>query len=132
MALSLIEQIVDMPSPNRLLENENDDGETPLLISAKLNQWKLIEIILENRSDLVQQKDKYDNNILHLLAELSEDKGAETIKNVFKILSNDIKKCLLTEKNQKNETPMEIAKSHGNTQCINLLAFSTDVGKKNA
>src|SRR5580693_7205996 len=67
LALSLIEQIIDMPSPNRLLENENENGETPLLIAAKLNEWELIESILKTRSDLAKQKDKDENNLFHLL-----------------------------------------------------------------
>ncbi len=123
LALALIEQTIDMPSPNRLLENENENGETPLLIAVKLNQWKLIVSILKNRSDFVEQKDKDGNNLFHLLANLNED--------ISKILPTDIKNLLKEEKNQKNQTPMDIAQSHGNTQCMNLLTLTIDVGKNN-
>jgi len=131
LALSLIEQIIDVPSPNRLLENENENGETPLLIAVKLNQWKLIESILKNRSDFAKQKDKDGNNLFHLLANLDEDKGVETIENISKILPSDIEKLLKEGKNQKNQTPMDIAQSHGNIQCMNLLTLTIDIGKNN-
>jgi ankyrin repeat protein len=130
LALPLIEQVIDMPSPNRLLEKGNANGETPLLIAAKLNHGKLIETILKKRSDLVEQKDKDGNNIFHLLANLSEDKGAETIENILTILPNESKINLLKEKNTKNETPIDIAQSHGNTQCIDLLKSMIDIATK--
>ncbi|CAF4091209.1 unnamed protein product, partial [Rotaria sp. Silwood2] len=80
IALALIEQVLDMSSSQGLLEKENENGETPLLIAAKCNQWKLIEPIIKNRSDLVKHKDKNGNNLLHLLANLHDDEGAEVIK----------------------------------------------------
>jgi ankyrin repeat protein len=132
LALPLIEQVIDMPSPNRLLEKGNANGETPLLIAAKLNHGKLIETILKKRSDLVEQKDKDGNNMFHLLANLSEDKGAETIENILTILPNESKINLLKEKNTKNETPIDIAQSHGNTKFIDLFESSLiDVQQNN-
>jgi ankyrin repeat protein len=130
LALPLIEQVIDMPSPNRLLEKGNANGETPLLIAAKLNHGKIIETILKKRSDLVEQKDKDGNNMFHLLASLSEDKGAERIENILTILPNESKINLLKEKNTKNETPIDIAQSHGNTQCIDLLKSMIDIATK--
>ncbi len=127
LALTLIEQIIDMPSPNRFLENENENGETPLLAAAKLNEWKLIECILKSRPDLTKQKDQNGNNLLHFLANLSEDKGADTIENLLKIFPNDIK-TLLKEENKNNQTAMVIAQSHGNTQCIHLLTLFINIG----
>jgi ankyrin repeat protein len=121
LALSLIEQVIDMAPPNRLLEKGNDNGETPLLIAAKYNQWKLIEAILKNRSDLAEQKDNDGNNLFHLLANLSEDQGSKTIKNVLTILSTELKVKLLKGTNKPNQIPFDIAQAHGNTQCIYLL-----------
>ncbi|CAF2313016.1 unnamed protein product [Rotaria sp. Silwood2] len=131
IALALIEQVLDMSSSQGLLEKENENGETPLLIAAKCNQWKLIEPIIKNRSDLVKHKDKNGNNLLHLLANLHDDEGAEVIKNIFKILPNDTKEMLLVGKNKLCQTPIEIAQSHGNTHCIDILQFSTDAEKEN-
>jgi ankyrin repeat protein len=122
LALPLIEQVIDMPSPNRLLEKGNANGETPLLIAAKLNHGKIIETILKKRSDLVEQKDKDGNNMFHLLANLREDKGANTIQHVFGMLSNDMKSHLIIEKNKINQTPLIIAQSHGNTLCVKFLS----------
>jgi len=121
LALKLIEQLGDMSSSNSLLERENNDGETPLLISAKLNQWILIEAILKKRLDLSEKTDKYDNNILHLLANISDDKANETMKNVLGLLSNDIKIKLLKTKNKDNKIPIEIAQIKNNTHCVDLL-----------
>ncbi|CAF5157918.1 unnamed protein product, partial [Rotaria sp. Silwood1] len=39
-----------------LLEKENKNDATQLLIAAKCNQSTLIELILKYRSDLVEQK----------------------------------------------------------------------------
>jgi ankyrin repeat protein len=131
-ALSLIEQIIDMSPSNGLLEKANENGETPLLVAAKCNQWKLIKPILEKRCELTKQKDKDGNNLLHLLANIDEDKGAETIENVVKILPKDTKRELVKEKNKTKQTPLEVAQSHGNTQCIDLLDFPIDTGEINA
>ncbi|CAF1104309.1 unnamed protein product [Rotaria sp. Silwood1] len=121
LALKLIEQVVDMSTSPGLLERKNDDGETPLLLAAKLNQWVLIEAILKKRLDLAENTDKNDNNILHLLANISENKANETIKNVLLLLSNDIKTNLLKKKNKDNRTPIEIAQSQNNTYCSDLF-----------
>ncbi len=121
LALAFIKQIVNVPSLNKLLKNKNENGETPLLIAARLNQWKLIESILKPRSDLAKQKDKDGNNLFHLLANLSEDKGVETIQNVLAILSNELKVNLLKEKNKTNQKPMDIAQFHNNTSSLELL-----------
>jgi ankyrin repeat protein len=103
------------------LRKENENGETPLLIAAKFNQWKIIELILKTRSDLMQQKDKDGNNLFHFLANLSEDKGAETIENVLRILPPELKINLLKEENKQNQTPMDIAKSNGNISSSKML-----------
>jgi ankyrin repeat protein len=129
LALALIEQVIEMQAPNGLLKKEDENGQTPLLVAAANNQWTIIEIILNKRPDLAEQKDKNGNNVFHLLANLSEDdKAAETMQNVMKILSNDVKVNLLKAKNENNQTPIEIAQSNGNTQYVNLL---NDVGKNN-
>jgi ankyrin repeat protein len=128
LALSLIEQVIELRAPNGLLEKEDENGQTPLLVAAANNRWTIIEIILNKRPDLAEQKDKNGNNVFHLLANLSEDdKAAETMQNVMKILSNDVKVNLLKAKNENNQTPIEIAQSNGNTQFMNVLEFSFDV-----
>ncbi|CAF4562196.1 unnamed protein product [Rotaria sp. Silwood1] len=121
LALSLIEQVFYMQALKDLLEKENKNDATQLLIAAKCNQSTLIELILKYRSDLVEQKDKNGNNLLHLLANLNEDKGAEIIKNVFKILPEPTKTMLLLEKNQSSEIPVDIAQWHSNNLCFDLL-----------
>jgi ankyrin repeat protein len=121
LALRLIEQVVDMPVSNGLLQRENNDGETPLLLAAKLNHWNLIEIILKKRLDLTEQIDKYGNNMLHLLANISDHKADETIKNVLRLLSNDIITNLLNKKNKNNKTPIEIAQTKINNQSADLF-----------
>jgi len=121
LVLKLIEQVSDMSPSNSLLEQENNDGETPLLLSAKFNHWILIEAILKKRIDLSKKTDKFGNNMFHLLANVSEDKSYETIKNVLELLPNDIKTNLLKQKNKANQIPTEIAHIKNNIYCINLL-----------
>jgi hypothetical protein len=121
IALRLIEQVVDMPISNGLLERENIDGETPLLLAAKLNHWIIMEAILKKRLDLSEKTDKYNNNILHLLANVLDGKANETIKNVLILLPNDIRKRLLKNKNKNNQTPIEIAQTYINNHCADLF-----------
>ncbi|CAF3920202.1 unnamed protein product [Rotaria sordida] len=121
LALKLIEQVVDMSISPGLLERKNNDDETPLLLAAKLNQWILIEAILKKRLDLTENTDKNDNNILHLLANISENEANETIKNVLLLLPNNIKTNLLKKKNKDSQTPIQIAQSKNNTHCGDLF-----------
>lgn len=48
--------------------------------------------------------------MLYIIANLSEDKGAQTIKNVLEILSKELKMTLLEEQNKINEKSMNITK----------------------
>ncbi|CAF2994283.1 unnamed protein product [Rotaria socialis] len=121
LALSLIEQVLDMSPSQGILEKQNENGETPLLIAAKLNQWKLMEPILRNRLDLVQQKDKAENNLFHLLAEINDDEGAATIQNVINILPNEITTKMLKQRNKDKQIPLQIAESRGNSSSCKLL-----------
>ncbi len=121
LIIKLIEQVGDASPSNSLLERENDDGETPLLLSAKLNQWILIEAFLKKRIELSEKPDKCGNNILHLLANVSDDKSYETIKNTLQILPEDIRNKLLKKKNKDNQLPKDIAQAKDNTRCFNLL-----------
>jgi hypothetical protein len=54
------------------------------------------------------------------LANLNEDKGVETIEKILKIFPDRIKN-LLNEENKQNQTPMDIARSNGNTQSGTLF-----------
>ena len=124
LSLSLIEAVIDMCPSKGLLEKTNENDETPLLIAARLNKWKLVEVILKNRLDLVEQKDNDRNNLLHLLACVNEAKEVDIVRNIFTLLPNDVRRTLLKERNKSNQTPMDIAQSQGNYQWTNILGFS--------
>lgn len=83
--LSLIEQNIDMPSPSRLIA------------------WKIIKCIMKFESGVAKCKDKRRNNILHILSNSEERKGAETITNVLQILSKELKMNLLRDENKINK-----------------------------
>ena len=40
LALPLIEQVIDMPSPNRLLEKGNENGENSIINCSKIESWE--------------------------------------------------------------------------------------------
>ena len=124
LIIKLIEQVGDVSPSNSLLERENDDGETPLLLSAKLNQWILIEAFLKKRIELSEKTDKYGNNIFHLLANVPDDQSHETIKNVLQILPLDIRSKLLKKRNRDNQLPKDIAQAKNNIRYIDLLKTS--------
>jgi len=114
-ALKLIEET------NSLLEQENNQGETPLLLAAKLNLNKLIQTILEKRPELVNRTDKQGNNLLHLLASVPGDKAKTTIENVLTRLDNTTKERLIRNLNNNQQTPKQVANNHRNMQYIDLL-----------
>ena len=120
LALALIEQIIDIPSPNRLLEDSDEHGQTPVLIAAKLNEKDILELILKQRSDLIAQKDHQGNNLCHLLTDFKDDQAAETIKTILKMFPNDVR-LLLKEENHNHQTPIMIAQSNGNEISRELL-----------
>lgn len=125
LAQALIEQIVDIPSPNRLLEDQDEHGQTPMLIAAKLNEKDLLELILKHRSDLIEQKDHQGNNLLHLLTLCQDDQAAETIETVLKMFPKDVR-LLLKDENHKHQTPLIIAQSNGNVKSMELLTHFLD------
>lgn len=121
LALKLIEQVGSQSPSNSLLTRENQDGQTPLLVAAKYNQWILIETILKKRLDLIEKVDRQGNNVLHLLAEIDNDQGKETIEKLLKFLANETKQVLIEKKNLDNRIPFEIAQLKSNSQCADLL-----------
>lgn len=123
LALSLIQQVLDMPSSDGILEEEDGNGETPLLIAAKLNHWELLEPILKNRLDLIEQKDKDGNNFLHLLASVNEKKRLETIQNVMEILPTASKIMLFKAKDKRSQMFLNIAQRHENICSVSLFNF---------
>lgn len=120
----LIDQVSNQSSSNSLLERENQDGQTPLLVAAKYNQWFLIETILKKRLDFIEKIDHQGNNVLHLLAEIENDQGKETIEKLLKFLSNEKKQILIETKNLDKRTPFELAQFKNNSQCADLLKTS--------
>jgi len=121
LALSLIEQIMDMPPSNGLLEKANENGETPLLVAAKCNEWKLIKPILEKRCELTKQKDKDENNLLHLLASVQQNKAKETIETVLLLLDDRMIEFLISGLNQTQQIPEQVAEQNGNFEYIDLF-----------
>ena len=121
LVLKLIEQVSDASPSTSLLERENLKGQTPLLLSAELNQSILIETLLKRRLDLSIKTDKSQNNILHLLARVADDRAERTIESVLAILPKDLQMKLLKQKNADNQQPWQIAQLKRNTHCLDLL-----------
>lgn len=103
------------------LEQGNHQGETPLLMAARLNQKRLIVSILNYGSELAKQKDQQGNNLLHLLANISSSQAKETIEQVLNLLDTRSKDRLISELNQSQERPVDVAKNHGHNEYIDLL-----------
>jgi hypothetical protein len=124
LARSLIEQVYDMSPEYGLLEKQNEEGHTVLLLAAKLGQANIVKMLLQNRPHLVQHVDKQKNNFLHLLAENGSN---EMIENSLALLSDQVRQELLSGKNRANQRPVDIAQSHGNSQCADLLKCLVDL-----
>jgi ankyrin repeat protein len=115
LAIKLIKQT------KNYLKQENNEGETPLLLAAKFNQNRLIIAILKKQPELAKQVDKQGNNLLHLLANVKEDKAKKTIENVLTLLDNRMKECLISGLNQRKQTPEQVARKYDNMEYIDLL-----------
>jgi hypothetical protein len=115
LAIKLIKQTTGY------LTRENDQGQTPLLLAAQFNQSRLIRAILKKRPELAEQVDRRNNNLLHLLARVPEDKAVKTIEDVFIILDNKTKEFLISALNEDTQTPEQIANNYDNRQYIDLL-----------
>lgn len=124
LVLKLIEQVGDASPSTSLLERENLKGQTPLLVSAELNHWTLIETLLKKRIELSEKTDRCRNNIFHILACLPDDQANETIEQLLALLPKDMKIKLLKQKNQDNQQPWQIAQTKCNTHSIDLLRVS--------
>lgn len=115
LALQLINQT------KNYLERQNSRGETPLLMAARLNQEKLILEILKDQPDLSSQMDRQNNNILHLLANISGNEAEKTIEQILNLLAKILKDRLISGLNQSQEKPVDIARNRGHKQYIDLL-----------
>ena len=125
LAINLIKQ------SNSYLERMNDQGQTPLLLAARFNQTRLIRAILEKRPELAEQVDRQKNNLLHLLAKVSEDRATEATDNILMILDNKTKELLISGLNEDKQTPEQVAATHGNRQFIDLLKRQMESGEEN-
>ena len=125
LALALIEQAIEMPDNDNLLDKQNSAGETPLLVAAKFNRGPLIEALLKARPSLARHTDREKNNLLHLLAgnEPTSD-CAEILNTVLSILPDDLRRTLLREKNMHDRSALDIAQYRGNTVVVNHLNLS--------
>lgn len=121
LVVKLIEQVTDGSPSSSLLERENVKGQTPLLLSAELNQSIILETLLERRLDLSIKTDKSQNNLFHLLARVADDRAARTIEHVLAILPRDVQMKLFKQKNADNHQPWQIAQLKRNTRCLDLL-----------
>jgi ankyrin repeat protein len=121
LALLVIEQVASLGRPNGVLEKRNEQGETVLLVGARCKAWEVVEMIAKKRSDLVTDKDMDGNNVLHILASVNEDAGAQTIEKLFAIIPQSTQISLLSEQNKAGETAAESAQRQGNTRCSELL-----------
>lgn len=115
LAIKLIQQT------KILLEQTNQQGETPLLIAAKYNQKRLITAILKKYPEYAKQIDKEKNNLLHLLSKIPDNEAKDTIESVFILLDRTMIEFLITGLNQQMQTPEKIAKQYNNMEYINLL-----------
>ena len=103
------------------LEQQNSRGETPLIIAARLNQERLILAILKDQPNLSTKTDRQGNNILHLLANISENRAGKTIEQIFALLEGRLKDRLVLELNQSQEKPVDIARNRGHQEYIDFF-----------
>ncbi|CAF1188029.1 unnamed protein product [Adineta ricciae] len=122
LALTIIEQVASMREENNILERRNESGENVLLVGGRCNAWKVIEMLVKMRKDVIERVDNDGNNLLHKIGSVKDDAGAETIKNLFNIMSEEVKTNLLMQMNKNGETPARTAELHENTFCFELLS----------
>jgi len=79
-----IEQIIDIPSANRLLEARNMNGETVLLVAGRFCEWRIVEFILKKRPNYISQMNKQGQTIVTILANYIAKQKAKIGNNTEK------------------------------------------------
>lgn len=87
--LSVIDQLED------LIDYQNNDKETPLLLAVKLGKTKLCQILLRRKCN-ISLKDKYDNSIYHYVKK-------------YNLILNDLPPIEKEESNIYGNTPNDYA-----------------------
>lgn len=121
IASTVIEQTLHLPSEKNLLEKVDLHGQTPLLIAARKNYWQILKLIVEQRLDLIRQKDHHGNNLFHLLFESNGDQASENLEKILDILPEHCKQDLFNERNINQQTPIDIAQCHGSTVLLKII-----------
>ena len=114
---------------NYYRETLNYSNDVIYQLINELNVYGLIFIIEFVNKDIINLKDKDNNNLLHYLTNQTIQKDNENYENlefnVFKLLMNK-KKELITELNNNNETPIFNTIRQNNFYLFNLLIDMDD------
>lgn len=84
IVLAFIEQIIDMPSANRLFEARNMNHETLLLLAGRFCEWQIVELILKKRPNYISQMNKQGQTIVTILANYIAKQKAKIVTNTEK------------------------------------------------
>lgn len=99
------------------VKDTQEGGYTPFLFAIERKYFEIVEELINTKKDEINftDKDFYGNNLFHLLFDLSNNvvvkkNGAELLKLLLETCPEAIKKQLLSEKNENNKLPIELAK----------------------
>lgn len=97
---------------------KNADGETPLLLAAKLGKFRICKFIIKLDVPLTTT-DKCGKNILHHILSLDYPLSEYGVKLLEKIILK--KRQLLLGRDSEKCTPLHILAKKGHDDCLNLL-----------
>jgi ankyrin repeat protein len=110
--LSIVQTIIKRDDGGQLLELQNDNDRTPLLLAARYGQFDIFQYLLENKADITA-KDWNEETALHLAAE----NGHLSIVKFFLEKHGDF----LEQRNVINETPLLLAAERGQKEILQYL-----------
>ncbi|CAF1570086.1 unnamed protein product, partial [Didymodactylos carnosus] len=117
--------------PDSIIERKNNNGETAIILAAKLNQIDLLETLFSISQDLIYAVDNKNNNVFHLLtSQNNSNKTIEFILNCLNDKSINIKQKF-DQPNGNGKTPLQLSVEHSNFESTKMLIeighFNTNV-----
>ncbi|XP_049823021.1 transient receptor potential cation channel subfamily A member 1 homolog isoform X2 [Aethina tumida] len=109
------------------IDDENDNGETPLMIALKKPRIKsidLIQFLIEHGANVLK-KDKFDNNIWHHLClnEYLDKYILNKVTNMLRSHFEDVNLSGIDDENKDRKTPLMIAIEKASWKSIDLIQF---------
>jgi len=115
IASILLHNIKQIEKKEFIINAENNRQWTPLFIATEQQHFPVIQQLVDAGAD-IHHKDKWQQNVLHILVENEPNKNTENIAQYFINKGVDI-----NQKNKEDNTPLQLAQKKNNQPMIDML-----------